>query len=178
MHINLLLRFTLILLVITGISSGCAKQPAPTIEKSAIGPYSNFSGRLIIIEPKHRWQVSVQWRMENSKSGDIRLTHAATGTVVELHWSETDIKVRSSQTKEWKLITMNELHRQGIVVPPQQLASILLGRMPSHYAEIESNLWESRDEGSPIRLQWTPSLQKLTMTDIKHGRMATLIIQP
>ena len=168
----------LLLIIITMLASACAKQPMPGSQPSEIGPFSQFSARLIVIEPKHRWQVMLQSPGESDEKSEARLNHAATGTVIELRWSGDQMQVRSTEARTWKSIGPAQLGSQGIVIPPQQLAAILLGEMPSHFKPKKQGLWESRDSGSPIRLQWTESLQKLTMTDIKHGRQATMLIQP
>ena len=168
----------LMLIITIMLASACAKQPILPSEQSAIGPYYQFSARLIVIEPKHRWQVMLQWHADSADKGEARLTHAATGTVIELRWSDSHMQVRSTESRIWKPIDPAQLGSKGIVIPPQQLAAILQGEMPAHFIPMKQGLWESRDSGSPIRLQWTESLQKLTMTDIKHGRRATLLIQP
>ncbi|NWF37884.1 hypothetical protein F3F96_01835 [Mariprofundus sp. NF] len=160
------------------LTSACVKQPVTTTEKTSIGPFSNFTARLIVIEPKRRWQVMLQWHADSPDRGDVRLTHAATGTVIELRWLDDQMQLRSTQSRMWEPIEAVQLGSQGIVIPPQQLASILLGQMPGHFINKQEGLWESRASGNPIRLQWTPSLHKLTMTDIKHGRRATMLIQP
>ncbi|WP_176958272.1 hypothetical protein [Mariprofundus sp. KV] len=160
------------------LTSACVKQPVTTTEKTSIGPYSDFAARLIVIEPKRRWQVMLQWRADSPDRGDVRLTHAATGTVIELRWFANQMQLRSTASRMWEPVDSTQLGSQGIVIPPQQLASILLGQMPSHFIHKKEGLWESRASGSPIRLQWTASMHKLTMTDIKHGRRATMLIQP
>ena len=168
----------LLLIIVSILASACAKQPMLTTQPGEIGPYSQFSARLIVMEPKHRWQVMLQWHADSAEKGEARLTHAATGTVIELRWSGTQMQVRSTESRIWKPIDPAQLGNQGIVIPPQQLAAILLGEMPAHFIAKKQGVWESRKSGSPIRLQWTGSLQKLTMTDIKHGRQATMLIQP
>lgn len=75
-------------------------------------------------------------------------------------------------------INGRELAEQGIVIPPQQLAAILLGDMPAHFRRKNGNIWESRRSGGLIRLQWQAEQQRLLMTDITRGRQATLMILP
>lgn len=170
--------FTLLLICTAMLASACVKQPVTTTEKTSIGPYSDFTARLIVIEPKRRWQVMLQWHAQSPDRGDVRLTHAATGTVIELRWFDNQMQLRSTQSRMWEPVDSTQLGNQGIVIPPQQLASILLGQMPGHFINKKEGLWESRASGSPIRLQWTPSMHTLTMTDMKHGRRATMLIQP
>ena len=167
------------LLITVVIASGCAKQPLFTsAEPTTIGPYSNFSGRLIVIEPKRRWQVILQWHADTPERGDLRLTHAASGTVVEFRWFGSRMQSRDNQSQLWKAVDAAQLATQGMVIPPQQLASILLGKMPADFIEKRPNLWESSASGSLIRLQWEASSKQLMMTDTKHGRQVKLLIQP
>ncbi|ATX81371.1 Outer membrane lipoprotein LolB [Mariprofundus ferrinatatus] len=166
----------LLLMIGMALTAGCAKQPPQ--QSTTIGPYSNFSGRLIVMEPTRRWQVVIQWRAERADRGDVRLTHAATGTVVEFRWAGRQMQVRDSNDHFWRAISADQLGSHGIVMPPQQLALILLGKMPSHFTEAKPDLWESRNSGHAIRLQWYAESKKLVMTDIKQGRQATLIITP
>ncbi|ATX80338.1 hypothetical protein Ga0123461_1931 [Mariprofundus aestuarium] len=167
------------LLITVVIASGCVKQPLLIpAEPATIGPYSNFSARLIAIEPKRRWQVILQWHADTPERGDLRLTHAASGTIVEFRWFGKRMQSRDNHSRLWKEVDAAQLATQGMVIPPQQLASILLGEMPNHFIEKKPNLWESSASGSLIRLQWKASSKQLTMTDTKHGRQVKLLIQP
>ncbi len=144
----------------------------------SIGPYPSFSGRLIVIEPSKRWQVLIKWKAERPEHGWLRITHAATGTVVELRWQGQVMHIRDNQEPVWRSIGPEELSGHGIVIPPQDLAAILLGEMPGHFKQKDEQTWESRKSGGLIRLRWQQQVNKLTMTDMKRGRRATLIIQP
>jgi len=170
---------TIFIIVLLLSFSSCAtipdSQDSATVP-STIGPYQNFSGRLIVIEPKRRWQVLLKWQAETAEQGRVRFTHAATGSVVELKWQYENIQVRDNKHPGWQIIGQQKLSELGIIMPPQQLASILLGNMPSHFKYKNDDTWESRQTGDLIRLHWQASRQKLSLTDIKHGRKATLII--
>ena len=144
----------------------------------SIGPYPSFSGRLIVIEPSKRWQVLIKWKAERPEHGWLRITHAATGTVVELRWQGQLMHIRDNQEPGWRSIGPEALSAHGIVIPPQDLAAILLGQMPDRFKQKNEQTWESRKSDGLIRLRWQQQSNKLTMTDIKHGRRATLIIQP
>jgi len=144
---------------------------------SSIGPYSNFSGRLIVINPSRRWQVDVDWHTYASESGKMRLSHAFSGTVVDFRWNHTKMEIRDNKSPYWRPIQQEVLTKHGIVLPPNQLASILLGKIPSHFHQKKNNMWESKQSGSLIRLLWQAELKKLTISDIKHGRVAKLMIQ-
>jgi len=170
---------TLIITLLLSLSS-CATRPdnqGTANMPASIGPYSDFSGRLIVIEPKRRWQVLLKWQTETAEQGKVRLTHAATNRVVELQWQHEHIQVRDNEHPDWQIIGQQKLTELGIVLPPQQLASILLGNMPAHFKRKNDNTWESRQTGDLIRLHWQAKRQKLSMTDLKHGRQATLFIQ-
>jgi hypothetical protein len=174
---TLSVRSSLVVLLLS--FSSCAavwdKQSSVNMP-SVIGPYGSFSGRLIVIEPARRWQVLLEWQAETAELGRVRLTHAATSTVVELQWQYEKIQVRNNKHPDWQTIGQQELAELGIVIPPQQLASILLGKMPAHFKRKNNNTWESRQTGGLVRLQWQASRQKLSLTDIKHGRQAMLFI--
>ncbi len=170
---------SLIVVLLLSLSS-CATAPdgqRPASLQSEIGPYHDFSGRLIVIERARRWQVLLKWQAETAERGKVRFTHAATNMVVQLKWQHEKIQVRDNKHPNWKIIGQQKLTEMGIVVPPQQLASILLGNMPAHFKWKNDDTWESRESGNIIRVHWQASRQKLSLTDIKHGRQATLIIQ-
>jgi len=169
---------TLIIAVLLSLSS-CATVPdsqSTANVPAAIGPYPDFSGRLIVIEPKRRWQVLLKWQAETAEQGKVRLTHAATNKVVELQWQDKQIQVRDNEHPDWQIIGQQKLTELGIVLPLQQLANILLGNIPAHFKHKNNNTWESRQTGSLIRLHWQANRQKLSMTDLKHGRQATLFV--
>ena len=172
-------QIPLLFLLLALLFSGCAKKIDPRGEPAiTIGPYAEFTGRLIVIETTRRWQTALDWKAESPEQGWLRLTHAATGTVVEFRWLNNFMEVRDNKNRYWKSINQSQLSQQGIVLPPQQLAAILLGKMPEHFKQTKTTEWESLTSGNLIRLQWNPDTYRLTITDIKHGRRATLIIQP
>lgn len=166
------------MLLVGGCASTSQYQQNEQAKAVSIGPYPSFSGRLIVIEPAKRWQVSITWKADQPEHGWLRILHAATGTVVELRWQGKVMQIRDNREPVWQPIGLAQLAKHGIVIPPQTLAAILLGHMPSHFKQKDQQTWESRKSGSLIRLRWQPQTHKLTMTDMKHGRRATLIIQP
>ncbi len=159
--------------------AGCAAMPkqlsAPDV---GIGPFPAFDGRLIVIEPQRRWQVLIRWDAAQPEHGRLRISHAATGTVVELRWQGSAMQLRDNRAPAWRSIGIELLAEQGIVIPPQTLAMILLGHMPREFRATGVGRWESRAGGRLIRLRWQPDGHRLTMTDIRHGRRATLLIRP
>ena len=152
------------------------QPPASQLTPTAIGPYSSFSGRLLVMQPSKRWQVAIDWQARTAETGTIRLSHALSGTVVDFRWTDTSMQVRDNTLPYWRYIQQQELTKHGLVIPPSQLASILLGHIPKHFIAKKPGTWESRASGSLIRLRWQARLKKLTLTDLKHGRIAKLII--
>ncbi len=153
-------------------------QPDEPAKAVSIGPYPSFSGRLIVIEPTRRWQVLINWKADQPDHGWLRISHAVTGTVVELRWQGKAMQIRDNREPAWKALGLEQLSVHGIVIPPQMLAAILLGHIPEYFKQTGEQRWESRQSGSLIRLRWQPRVHKLTMTDMKRGRKAMLIIQP
>ncbi len=161
------------------VMAGCAASHRANIgEAVSIGPYPAFTGRLIVIEPTRRWQVLLSWRATAPDHGWLRITHAATNTILELRWQGDAMEMRDNRNPDWHTVNRARLAEHGIVIAPQELAAILLGRMPAHFHSVSANRWKSTNNGSMIQLQWTPKAHRLMMTDLKHGRKATLIIQP
>ena len=167
----------LMLLALSWLAA-CATLPDKSGQPSSIGPYPQFNGRLIVIEPSRRWQVLVNWQANSARKGWLRLTHAATGRVVELKWQHALMLVRDDSHPEWQEISRQQLAAEGIVIPPEQLAAILLGRMPAHFKRKNGSTWEGKQNGGLIRLVWQAEQKKLSITDITHGRTARLFIQP
>lgn len=166
------------LLQLGGCATTSQYKPVESAAAISIGPYPAFSGRLIVIEPTKRWQVLLKWQADRPELGWLRITHAVTGTVVELRWQGEAMQIRDNREPDWRQIGLEQLSKHGIVIPPQALAAILLGHMPARFKQKDEQTWESRESGSLIRLRWQPQARKLTMTDMIHGRKATLIIQP
>jgi len=168
-------RFIPWLLVLLALA-GCATIPSPEHAASSIGPYPQFSGRLLVIEPNRRWQVAIDWQAETPEHGQLRLTHAASGIVVELAWEQHHMRLRDSSQPLFREVTQRELHQHGIFIAPWTLAAILLGDMPREFHPAGDHVWETHQAGALIRLQWDVGHRRLTLTDTKHGRQATLLI--
>jgi hypothetical protein len=155
-----------------------SRQQGDIDQPPSIGPYSAFTGRLIVMGSGRRWQGLVTWRARAASSGWLRVTHSASGAVVELRWRSAAIDIRDNQRPGWRRIGQDKLSEMGIMLPPRQLASILLGKMPAHFKYKGHARWESRQTGSLVRLRWRQDARQLTLADPAHGRQATLIIQP
>ena len=155
-------------------------MPAKTVSPTAgIGPYPVFTGRLIVINASKRWQVVINWRASTPEHGWVRLTHAASGRIIEMEWKGEAMWLRDNQaaSPDWRPVSGTELATHGIVLTPQTLAMILLGTMPPNFTSRQHHIWEGRHGGSVMRLQWSATDKRLTITDINHGRKAILIIQ-
>jgi len=155
--------------------SACASAPLPVTSTATIGPYPSFTGRLIVIEPARRWQTAIDWQADNPDNGRLRLTHAASNTIIEFRWQQGSMRVRDNRNMAWRPISQAELAKRGIVLPPTELATMLLGGLPDTFHQQKPGLWLNSKR--TIRLQWYAGSQRLVMTDIAHGRKATLIIQ-
>jgi len=172
-----LLAIAISLFMVTACST---LQPASSIQKSSqYKPWHSFNGQLSILEATHRWQVLIHWQAD-LESGSTRLTHAATGRIIELQWRGKHIQMRDNQTRitTWQAIKADTLMQYGIVLPPQTIAMILHHQIPSALKFQKNNTWQGQLHGSTIRLRWQNDRHKLTMTDITHGRTAILRIFP
>jgi mRNA-degrading endonuclease RelE of RelBE toxin-antitoxin system len=83
-----------------------------------------------------------------------------------------------SPVEDWKPIDNRQLRSMGIILPPQQLAMILNGRIPHTLKEQKPNLWRGKIDGTLLLLKWIDTRKRLEITDITHGREAILMIQP
>jgi outer membrane biogenesis lipoprotein LolB len=157
--------------------AGCAMRP-PTTTPPSIGPYPAFSGRLIVIEPAQRWQVAVDWRAPTPSDGWLRLTHAASGQVLVLTWHGDALRLSDNRDPSHPDRPVSEaaLAAHGIVIPPEQLAAILLGHMPPRFVPAGPNRWQADRHGHLIRIDWNAGSRRLTLTDMKRGSRAILLI--
>lgn len=158
------------------LAAGCAhvvnEQAAGGIE-----PYSSVHGRLAVIMPGKRWQVMLDWFAERPERGSLRLVHGATGRVIEVRWEQPEVFLRDSVAPRWQPVSLDALERQGILLPPWELASILLGRMPDDFHAHGHLQWDARRKGALLRMQWEPEHRRLSLTDITHGRRIVLFLQ-
>ena len=165
-------------ILLAALISSCATiKPHQSV--SSIGPYQNFTGRLIVIEPARRWQVIIHWDGQPDR-GQVRLTHAASNRIVLVSWDGKEIRMSDNRdpVDGWKIIDHSHLQSMGIILPPQQLAMILNGTIPHSLKEQKPNLWKGKINGALLVLKWTEERRRLEITDIAHGREAVLVIQP
>jgi len=176
-----MMRSTFFLGALLLLFNGCATTHYNSVndKPSSRKAWVNFHGQLSIIESTHRWQVLIQWQADLI-SGKARLTHAATGRIVELKWQGDDIQLRSNSESLpiWRHIEADELLQYGIVLPPQTIATILHHNIPKQLKHQGEDSWKGQLQGNTIWLRWQNDRHKLTMTDITHGRTAILRILP
>jgi len=163
------------LLSIFFMITACATLPE-TADAPGIGPYRTIHARLLVIEPTRRWQVLLDWQAESTAKGHARLVHAASNSVIELRWKQNNIELRDNHSPRWRSISIEQLAEQGIVVSPFTLSHFLAGRTPPGFHSKQANHWESNRDGNLVRVIWDDASQRLELSDIKHGRRATLII--
>lgn len=154
---------------------GCAvtKQPAET----SIGPYTKFSGRLLVIDASRRWQVLIDWD-GTPEQGRVRLLHGASNRIVNIEWADHSIRFQDNLALQhgWRLISPQQLQELGIILPPQQIALILTGNLPPSFARRGDGEWEGNFNATHLRIQWFPESRRLELTDVTHGRKAILTI--
>lgn len=155
--------------------TSCASLPVSG-PPASVGPYSSLHARLLVIEPARRWQVMLDWQADSATTGSARLTHAASGTVVELRWQRDTIRLRDNNAPDWRRVSSSQLAEHGIVISPYSLSRFLAGHVPAEFRQTGANAWESSKAGNIIRIRWNPDSRRLELSDIRRGRMATLII--
>ena len=159
--------------------TSCATIPPQTgmTGKEEIGPFTAFHGRMIVITPARRWQVSIQWQTEDVRHGQLRLLYPATGFVLEARWQQPQLELRDSKYPQWRRVSVEEIRQQGVLLPPWEMAAILQGKIPSALHRHGANRWQGHIDGALLRLQWQAESQRLTLTDITHGRRIILVIE-
>jgi len=164
------------LLLALGLTA-CATVHTERAAKVEIPVLTTFQGSLLVFSPKHRFQVQIQWQAD-LQQGHARLTHPASGRVVELRWQNKLLSMRDNQLngQQWQTMTLEQLYDMGIVLPPWVLANILHRQIPKNLHSQGNNRWKGVLNHSVIQLHWQNNGHRLTMTDITHGRKAILRI--
>lgn len=144
---------------------------------SGIGPYTDFSGRLLVIQAAKRWQMEIDWH-GSEKEGRARLTHAASNHIVEIQWHRQTMQLRDNQQQmSWQPLSNRQLQHLGIVIPPQQMAGLLTGKLPPNFRAHGDNHWEGTIRDSYLHITWRPEKQQLTILDVTHGNKLILLIE-
>lgn len=170
-----LIAYTLLAAVL--LLGGCATH-RPTTEAQGIGPYTDFSARLIVIDSARRWQVSVQWN-GTPEQGEARILHAASNRIVRIAWQGDRIMLLDNLAPDrgWAPISEQQLQAHGIILPPGQIARILSGNMPPELVRKKNGEWEGKLSGTLLHIRWIGQAQRVELTDVTHGRKAILIIE-
>jgi len=171
-----------VILISVILLSACANlvvdKPSVSKPSSTIGPYSQITARIMVIEPEHVWQAMLNWQAKQADTGTMRVVHAASGRIVEIRWHDNEIWIRDNQSKSLKArrIGQKALTAIGIVISPQELSEFLGGHVPSGFQSTGSDKWMTQRNHSHVRVMWNPQTKHLVFSDIRHGRKATLII--
>ncbi len=159
--------------------TACVPHQYPSSSNSppVIGPYHDFSARLLVMEPKHRWQVMLRW-VGDEKSGYARLTHGASGRVLQILWEgkRTTLLDNQQSPPQWKKVSQQELIQQGFIVSPSVLAGILHNHIPKALHYKRNGRWQGSGTWQGITMRWQPKRQNLRLTHIAKGREVRLII--
>jgi len=154
--------------------TSCVKAPPEISSRS----YDEFSARLMVMEPAHRWQVLVNWHSNGKDGGWLRLTHALTGRIVELRWQQKRLWLRDNRAADttWREIDLDLLASYGIPLFPMDVTRFLRGTAPDDFTRTGESMWTGKRLNSLIRVKWNPRGRVLRISDIKNGKIAILII--
>ncbi len=145
-------------------------------ESSSFEPMTTFSGRLLVMDPKHRFQVELDW-MANEKQGNLRITHALSGRVVFVQWKNKVMFWRDNdRTTVWTALSEQELVDMGVILPPWILARIFLGQYPESMQTKDKQLWQGSWNGIRLQIKWSNAYKRVDITDFEQGKRAVVII--
>lgn len=170
------MRFPTWIWLATGLLvAGCATALSPK-RVSGLGPWHRITARIAVVDQARAWQAMLDWQADTPETGRLRITHAASGMIVELRWQDAVIRLRDNRNPEWRRVTMRELTARGILLHPRELAALLLARPPAIFQRRDDRTWLLERHGSRIRIHWDSQRNRLELTDLSHGRRAILII--
>lgn len=166
-----LLKLALVCYLVA-VLGACAKHETNT---AGFVAKHEFSGRLLVMSPKHRFQMEMDWSADENK-GSLRLTHGLSGRIVHVLWENEKMLWRDNGSPSyWKPLSEQSLLEMGIILPPWTLARIFLGDMPSSMKTADSRTWKGQWGEVDLRVRWTNKQQRVELTDIKHGRRAVVV---
>ncbi len=144
--------------------------------KSGFEPIQTFSGRLLVLDPKHRFQVELDW-LANEEKGMLRLTHALSGRVVFVRWQGKEMFLRDNDIRlNWQILPESELKKMGVLLPPWQLARIFLGQYPDTMITKNHLEWKGEWNHHKLKVKWSNHYKRVEVTDYKRGSRAVVII--
>jgi len=151
----------------------CAKHD---VTPSAFEPVSTFSGRLLVMDPKHRFQVELDWQANETK-GTLRLTHALSGRMVFVQWQGKKMFWHDNNSDlSWSLLSEEELKDMGVIFPPWTLAKVFLGQYPSSMQSQNKQLWKGTWDEKNLQIKWSNNYRRVELTDFKRGQKAIVIM--
>lgn len=161
------------LVCLLAVVSSCAKHET---NQAGYEPIKSFSGRLLVLDPKHRFQVELDW-LASEERGLLRLTHALSGRVVFVHWQGQNMYWRDNDKMlNWQGMSVAQLHEMGVLLPPWTLAKIFLGQYPDTMHSKDERLWKGEWDGHKLQIKWINHYKRVEITDFKRGRKAVVII--
>ncbi|MDQ7005018.1 MAG: hypothetical protein Q9N67_08950 [Ghiorsea sp.] len=163
----------LALLLVVALLASCVRHVEMV---AAYKPITSFSGRLLVFDQKHRFQVELDW-LANEEKGMLRLTHALSGRVVFVRWQGQDMYWRDNDKMlNWQGMSVAQLHDMGVLLPPWTLAHIFLGKYPDTMQSKDERMWKGTWDGYKLQVKWGSDYKRVEITDFKRGRKAIVII--
>jgi len=153
--------------------ASCVKHDATT---EVFEPISTFSGRLLVLDPKHRFQVELDWQ-SNEDKGTLRLTHALSGRMVFLQWQDKRMFWHdNNSTLNWSSMSEEKLKDMGVILPPWTLAKVFMGQYPSSMKTKDHQLWKGTWGDNALQIKWSNHYHRVELTDFNRGQKAIVII--
>jgi len=165
--------YALAAILFVAVLTSCVKHEPLT---TAYQPITTFSGRLLVISPKHRFQVEIDWQADD-KHGQLRLTHALSGRVVNVEWQGKRMFWHdNAEVLNWQPLSEQALKDMGVIFPPWILAKIFLGQYPDTMQSKGKQMWQGTWSGHQLQIKWSNEYQRLELIDFKRGQKAVVII--
>ncbi len=151
--------------------SGCIKHA----ELPDFQPVTDFSGRILVMTTTKRFQLEVDWHAD-LRAGNMRLTHAASGRVIDVAWQDERMRIRDNQQGgRWRDLPVQALKDMGILLPPWQMARVFLGKLPDSMTSKDNRTWQGLWHGSLLKIRWGQTQQRVELMDMRQGWRAVVI---
>jgi hypothetical protein len=163
--------------VLTLLFTACAPHVSPeqATLRPVFTPIHAFSGRLLVISPKKKFQVEIDWEATENK-GELRLTHGLSGRIVEVIWQNEAMLWRDTSVQEaWQTLQEQDLAEMGILLPPWDLAKVFTGDMPASMKQVKPLYWQGQWDEADLKVKWSETQQRLELMDLKRGQKAVVI---
>ncbi|MDQ6988413.1 MAG: hypothetical protein Q9M19_00925 [Mariprofundaceae bacterium] len=154
------------------LAAGCVKHDEAIVFK----PISSFSGRLLVMSQAHRFQMEVDWQGDRQQGG-MRLTHAATGRIVDVSWLDGTMLWRDNREEPvWRALSQAQLLDMGMLLPPWALARILSGDYPEAMQTKGQRTWQGLwSEDVRLKIRWSQTWDRLEITDMRYGKRLVVV---